>query len=112
VLQPLCTRPQGARITDLAAWAHITKPSLVYPVNHLEAHGIVERTADPVDGRAQRVRSTERGLAVIRCVQVLVRQTEADWEGRIGAAALAHLKRISSASQAHLAQPDRFAGGA
>jgi DNA-binding MarR family transcriptional regulator len=94
VLQPLFTRPEGARITDLAAWAHITKPSMVYLVNHLEAHGYVERTADPEDGRAQRVRSTERGLAAIRRVRTLVRQTEADWEGRIGADELAHLKRI------------------
>ncbi len=92
VLQPLSTRPEGARITDLAAWAHITKPSMVYLVNHLEAHGYVERTADPVDGRAQRVRSTERGLDVIRCVRSLVRQTEADWAKRIGPTQLESLK--------------------
>jgi DNA-binding MarR family transcriptional regulator len=74
VLQPLFTRPEGARITDLAAWAHVTKPAMVYLVNHLEAHGYVERTADPVDGRAQRVRITERGAAAIHCVRTLVRR--------------------------------------
>lgn len=94
VLQPLFTRPEGARITDLAAWAHITKPSMVYLVNHLEAHGYVERTADPVDGRAQRVRITERGMEAIRCVRQLVRQTEDDWAARIGPEQLVELKRI------------------
>jgi DNA-binding MarR family transcriptional regulator len=94
VLQPLFTRPEGARITDLAAWAHVTKPAMVYLVNHLEAHGYVERTADPMDGRAQRVRITERGAAAIHCVHALVQQTEADWAARIGATQLAELKRI------------------
>jgi DNA-binding MarR family transcriptional regulator len=94
VLQPLFTRPEGARITDLAAWTHVTKPAMVYLVNHLEAHGYVERTADPVDGRAQRVRITERGAAAIHCVRTLVQQTEADWAARIGVTQLAELKRI------------------
>ena len=94
VLQPLFTRPKGARITDLAAWAHVTKPAMVYLVNHLEAHGYVERTADPVDGRAQRVRITERGAAAIHCVRALVQQTEADWAARIGEPQLTELKRI------------------
>jgi DNA-binding MarR family transcriptional regulator len=94
VLQPLFTRPEGARITDLAAWAHVTKPAIVYLVNHLEAHGYVERSADPVDGRAQRVRITEHGMAAIHCVRALVQQTEADWAARIGATHLAELKRI------------------
>lgn len=94
VLQPLFTRPEGARITDLAAWAHVTKPAIVYLVNHLEARGYVERSADPVDGRAQRVRITERGAAAVHCIRTLVQQTEAGWAARIGAPQVAELKRI------------------
>jgi DNA-binding MarR family transcriptional regulator len=94
VLQPLFVHPEGARITDLAAWAHVTKPAIVYLVNHLEIHGYVVRTADLVDGRAQQVRLTERGVQAIQCVRRLVQQTEADWAQRIGAAQLAELKRI------------------
>lgn len=94
VLQPLFTRPEGARITDLATWAHITKATVVYLVNHLERSGYVERAADPLDGRAQRVRITERGRAAIRCVRTLVQQTEADWARRIGAEHLEELKSI------------------
>lgn len=94
VLQPLFTRPEGARITDLAAWAHVTKPAMVYLVNHLETHGYVERVADPVDGRAQQVRLTERGVEVIQCVRGIVRQTEVNWAERIGAPEMAELKRL------------------
>jgi DNA-binding MarR family transcriptional regulator len=54
----------------------------------------VERSADPVDGRAQRVRITERGAAAVHCIRTLVQQTEAGWAARIGAPQLAELKRI------------------
>lgn len=94
VFQPLFERPEGARLTDLAAWAHITKPSMVYLVDYLEAHGYVERTADPQDGRAQRVRLTAQGEKVVQTVRGVARQIEADWEGRIGATKLEQLKEI------------------
>lgn len=106
VLQPLAARPEGARMTDLAAWAHITKPSMVYLVNHLEAHGYVERSADPLDGRAQRVRITARGLAAIHQARRLVRQTEADWADRIGGEQLEQLKRSLRALSASLRASD------
>ena len=94
VLQPLFMRPEGARLTDLAAWAHITKPSMTYLVNHLEAQGYVERAADPDDGRAQRVRLTERGLAAVQTIRAIVLETEAEWAGRIGPERLEQLRQI------------------
>ena len=94
VIQPLWLRPEGARTTDLAAWAHITKPSMVYLVDHLEAQGYVERAADPSDGRAQRVRLTPQGIELTRTVRRLIGEIEEDWERRIGAAQMAQLKQI------------------
>ena len=94
VLQYLSEQPEGARTTDLAAWAHITKPSMVYLVNSLEEHGYVERIPDPVDGRAHSVRLTPRGLEVVRTNRRLVRQIEAEWEGHIGTARMEQLKQI------------------
>ena len=96
VIQPLWLRPAGARTTDLAAWAHITKPSMVYLVDHLEAQGYVERTADPSDGRAQRVRLTPQGVELTRTVRRLIGEIEEDWERRIGAAQVAQLKQLLS----------------
>src|SRR5919112_3564754 len=94
VLQPLFARPEGARLTDLAAWAHITKPSMNYLVNHLVAHGYVTREADPDDGRAQRVQLTARGQAAVRTIRDLVRETEASWAELIGAEQLEQLRQL------------------
>ncbi len=94
VLQPLASRPEGMRTTDLAAWAHISKPSIVYLVDHLEAAGYVERTADPTDGRAQHVRLTTRGWDVTRTARKSARQVEVEWEERIGTTQMGQLKQI------------------
>lgn len=94
VLQPLFARRDGARLTDLAAWAHIAKPSMGYLVQHLEARGYVERMADPTDGRAQLVRLTGRGRAAVQTVRDVVRATEAAWAERIGHERLEELRAI------------------
>jgi len=94
VLQPLASRPEGMRTTDLAAWAQITKPSIVYLVDHLQAAGYVERTPDPTDGRAQHVRLTAQGWDVTRTARRIAQQVESDWEGRIGTTQMKQLKQI------------------
>jgi DNA-binding MarR family transcriptional regulator len=94
VLQPLASRPEGMRTTDLAAWAQITKPSIVYLVDHLEAAGYVERMADPTDGRAQQVRLTAKGWNVTRTARTSARQVEVDWEARLGTTQVRQLKQI------------------
>jgi MarR family len=76
VLQPLFARPDGARLTELAAWAHITKPSMNYLVNHLAAQGYVERTA------------------TVQAVRAIVRETEAAWSDLIGPDHLEQLRRL------------------
>ena len=48
-------RDEGSRITDIAERAQLTKPTVVYLVNELEALGYVERIPDPHDGRAKLV---------------------------------------------------------
>ena len=94
VLQPLMFRPEGMRTTDLAAWAKISKPSIVYLVDHLEAAGYVERTADPTDGRAQQVRLTTRGWDMTRVADTSAHQVEGEWEDRIGTTQIGQLKQI------------------
>lgn len=58
--------PAGSRVTDLAAKAQMTKPSMAYLVEELERRGYVERHGDPNDGRAKLIRLTERGWSQIR----------------------------------------------
>src|SRR5436309_2696772 len=61
VCQQLAAAPHGLRLTELATFAGITKPSMSALVDGLESTGYVERVAHPTDQRAQLVRFTERG---------------------------------------------------
>ncbi|MCQ1954833.1 MarR family winged helix-turn-helix transcriptional regulator [Arthrobacter sp. zg-Y238] len=51
------------RLTDLAAAVGVGKPSLSRQVAMLQALGLVEKHADPEDGRAQPINLTEVGAA-------------------------------------------------
>ena len=52
-----------ARVSDLAAWQAISQPGMTKVVARLAQHGLVERRADPADGRATLVVATDRGRA-------------------------------------------------
>jgi DNA-binding MarR family transcriptional regulator len=85
---------EGSRITDLAELAQVSKPSVVYLVNDLERLGYVERVADPDDGRAKRVRLTERGARAQRAGSEIVREIEQDWSALLGAEDFATLRAL------------------
>jgi DNA-binding MarR family transcriptional regulator len=97
VLQPLYQHPEGLRITELARIAGVTKQSIAEMVDAMEAAGYVERLADPSDGRARLVRLTRRGKAVNKRARELVRQVEARWAERIGAARIKALRETLAA---------------
>ncbi len=94
VLQALTWHAAGLRATELAAHARITKQSMGYLVDYLEARGYIERAPDPTDGRAKVVRLTPRGWAAIRTVRDAVREVESDWAVRIGVARVEQLRTI------------------
>jgi DNA-binding MarR family transcriptional regulator len=69
VLYALSTAPaDGLRITELGSDALLTQTGLSRLVARLEANGLVERVADPADGRASRIRLTEAGASAQRHV--------------------------------------------
>ena len=76
--------PEGIRLTALAEAALLTKQSMGYLVDDLEARGYVERVPDPADRRAKLVRLTTRGRAVDETVRSVIRQVEAEWAARLG----------------------------
>jgi DNA-binding MarR family transcriptional regulator len=76
--------PQGCRVTELAERLYSSKQATGYLVDYLEAHGYLERVADPRDGRAQIVRRTERGWEVNRLARQLVQQIQAEWAQQLG----------------------------
>jgi DNA-binding MarR family transcriptional regulator len=68
VLYALSVAPDGLRITELGSDALLTQAGLSRLVARLEAGGLVERVADPDDGRAVRIRLTEAGASAQRRV--------------------------------------------
>lgn len=63
VLQRLST-DQGRRLTDIGAELLCVKSTITRLVDRLEADGLVRRTPDPDDRRAQRLLLTPRGVIV------------------------------------------------
>ncbi len=55
---------EGARVSDLAERAGITKQSMGEVVRELVGLGVLRIGPDPEDGRAKRVTYTERGLEI------------------------------------------------
>jgi DNA-binding MarR family transcriptional regulator len=56
---------QPRRINELARFVGLTQPAITTVVNSLEQRGLTRREPDPGDGRAVRIRLTERGRALI-----------------------------------------------
>lgn len=84
----------GARASDLAARAQITKQSMGYLVDYLAARGYVERMPDPTDRRAMLIRPTTRGRAVDRAARQLIDQLEQECAARIGEDRLRQLRGL------------------
>jgi DNA-binding MarR family transcriptional regulator len=84
----------GARLTELAAKANMTKQSMQYLVDHLAAAGYLRRTPDPTDSRAQILHGTDRARRLCETLAKLVDDIEIDWAARVGKSDFASLKRL------------------
>jgi DNA-binding MarR family transcriptional regulator len=74
----------GARLTDLAAQAGVTKQAMGKLVDECEAWGLVHRLPDPRDARARRVQFTADGLAWVQAFGRSVAQAEAELRAALG----------------------------
>lgn len=66
ILRVLVQRPEGLRITALAAHLNVTQPTASDAATALERKGLVEKLADPDDGRALVLRPTRSGRALTK----------------------------------------------
>jgi len=84
----------GTRVSLLAERAQVSKQAMAQLVAHLEAHGYLERVADPVDRRAKLVRATDRGRAVYAVAREFVVEVEARLTDALGEAKLRRLRAL------------------
>lgn len=88
----------------LAAVERVTPPTVTRLVDKLEARGLVERIADPSDGRVCRVAVTDAGAAEIESIRA--RRTE--WlTQRLGELPAADVRRLRAVTEVleHLVGP-------
>lgn len=76
---------KGSRITSLANLAGMTKQSMSALVYQLENLGYLNRTQDPVDGRAVLFILTPKGEQLKKIAQKINRGYEQRWEEAVGA---------------------------
>lgn len=74
--------PEGTRLTVLAGRAGITHQAMAQLVTELEERGIVERVADPSDGRARLIRLTDDGREIVRAALRQIAAIEEKWRRR------------------------------
>jgi len=76
----------GTRLTDLAARAGMTRPSMLELVDELVRAGYLERRPDERDGRAKLICLTREGRRVVVQALRAIRQIESMYAGEVGAA--------------------------
>lgn len=86
--------PDGSRVTDLAAKAQMTKPSMTYLVESLEAAGYLDRVPDPTDGRARLVRLTALGWQEVEDALDIIADLEAELGAQLGRGRMQTLRRL------------------
>jgi DNA-binding MarR family transcriptional regulator len=85
--------PEGARPTDLADRALMTKQAVNRIIRHLEESGYLRLEPAASDHRARVVRLTARGQRVLATIRELHAEIEAEWADRIGRHQLTALRR-------------------
>jgi DNA-binding MarR family transcriptional regulator len=75
---------QGARLTDLAQKAGMSKQAMGDLVDQSEAWGLVTRESDPRDARARLVRFTPTGLLWLQAFKDAVAQAEDEFRQEVG----------------------------
>ena len=75
---------EGARLTDLAQSAGMSKQAMGDLVSQCEAWGLVQRKPDSRDARARLVVFTPTGLAWLQAFKEAVAQAEAEFRAEVG----------------------------
>ena len=82
----------GARVTNLAEHAGMTKQGMGQLVLDLERQGYVARTSDPTDRRASLIRFTGAGWQLLRDAVAVTRELESEYALILGEQRLESLR--------------------
>lgn len=88
-----CMDAEGTRLTEIADRAGMHKQAIGQLVKECEQTGFVERRPDPVDGRAQLICFTKRGLKLLKVLGEIHAASEADFVAIIGAGGFGAFKK-------------------
>ncbi|MEV6281859.1 MarR family winged helix-turn-helix transcriptional regulator [Kribbella sp. NPDC051770] len=84
---------EGARITDLAAHAGMTKQGLGQHVDYLQARGYAESARLESDRRVRLVRRTAKGDEATAFARAAIERVEEGWAERLGAERYADFRK-------------------
>lgn len=90
----MSTKPVS--ISELARRLAVSRQAVHQTVGVACRRGIVELVDDPLDGRARKVRFTNKGMKMVGSASRVVRSIETGLERRLGPRDLAALRRILS----------------
>ncbi|TCC39621.1 MarR family winged helix-turn-helix transcriptional regulator [Kribbella sindirgiensis] len=85
--------PDGARITDLAEVATMTKQGLGQHVDYLQKLGYTESSRLPTDRRVRLVRRTPLGDEAVAYSRAAIARVEQSWSTQLGPTRYAHLRQ-------------------
>jgi len=75
---------EGTRSTELARRAGISKQAVTKVLKELDEAGLVTRTQDQSDGRAQLVHFTEQGVDYLLQIHAAIKSIEQEYEQLLG----------------------------
>lgn len=87
-------RPEGSRLSDLAASADMTKQSMSYLVNHLVAEGYLRHRPAQDDARAVCLTLSPRGERFVAELIAAGRDSEAELARLLGCGQMEELRRL------------------
>jgi len=85
---------EGARLTQMAKKANLSKQNIKHLINSMEKLGFVESTQDPTDGRAIIYRLTTKGVNWRDQAYDIIGSIENKWAESIGVEKMIELKKL------------------
>ena len=84
----------GARPSELAAKAQVSRQAITKALDDLERLGLVRRQPDPSDGRGVIVHYTSRGLGALQVARTRMDELEREFTSQVGAKQWATVRTV------------------